>query len=314
MRFNYNPLSILLCILICSCSTDREEEPEAPDTAQPSAISFTTEVEFMTEAASGRSIDINSMYDVDMFKLYAPLWVKSYDKKYRFMYYEIENEDVSRGSDGEWTTSQPYYWPTGSRSLTFFAYAPTEIAEWEIPTHASAPDSVVFHYTAPTNPAEQHDILFASSDIPINYSTTPTKRVELKFAHILARVKVEFDSVYPEVASVTFRDIWGSSDFMPFKEEPYKWTTEDANNQNENSTRASYTVQFNEDGTLPESQHMNIIPQLTPGDATLEVAFRDGSTRTFKFGYKTFLSRAVTVVKVHLKKTIETPVVSSPHS
>lgn len=101
---------------------------------------------------------------------------------------------------------------------------------------------------------------------------------------------------------------------MPFKEEPYKWTTEDANNQNENSTRASYTVQFNEDGTLPESQHMNIIPQLTPGDATLEVAFRDGSTRTFKFGYKTFLSRAVTVVKVHLKKTIETPVVSSPHS
>lgn len=294
MRFIY---SFLTLILLLSCSDSNEYEPEISHAK--TQISFSVTTEALSDSTQSRGITINHPSNMSEFRIFAPLWDQT-EEGYIFRGYEIEDEIVSRGSDNEWTTSIPYYWPQGNRFLTFFAYHPANVDGWRVGNPHYSPKEIRFYYTPPADSRAQHDILFAYNHDMMNYSGEPDKRVKLTFSHILTNIRFKIIGDSTKVKSITLKNFHGSGGYHPEEwSEMYNW---DYNNF-ENTAPAplvDYTVEIPENGVIGDEQTLIIIPQQARPDSSIEVLLRDGTVLTSPFSYHTFQPQEIRRINIHL--------------
>ena len=92
----------------------------------------------------------------------------------------MQNEKISKVSNGVWSPDETYFWPTGG-TLDFYAYAPYE------QTIDIEDKAIKFDHTVPDQATEQPDILFAYKECSKTQTTGGT--VSLGFKHALAGVK-----------------------------------------------------------------------------------------------------------------------------
>lgn len=295
MRFNFTIFTIA-ALSLASCTSDSTDEPVP--TVESEVISFNVTTESITDSTEGRGVTIHPTY-MNEFRIFAPLWEKSWGS-YTFRGYEIDNDIVVKGADGEWATKIPYYWPTGSRYLTFFAYYPADVAGWQIKEPHTSPQQIRFFYTPPKSTKEQSDIIFAYNNEMMNFSDDPNRRVHLVFKHILTNIRFTIEGDATTVRSITLHNVYGCGGYHPTGGGGYyDW---DYNNF-ENTAVAplvDYTIEVPENGVLGEEQTLIILPQQMRYDTELSVTMRDGTIHTWPFAYHTFLPQAVRRIKIHL--------------
>lgn len=295
MRFTF-PL-LILC-LMSSCANGANDEPTPVSGNVP--ISFDISAERVEPSAASRGTTIGFPSDMSEFRLFAALWDKIDNGSYRFMGYEIDNEMVTRGSDNEWATSIPYYWPLGNRYLTFFAYYPAEIEGWRIGNPHSSPEEIRFYYTPPADSKDQHDVLFAFNHEMMNYSGNPSKRVKLTFTHILANIRLNIVGDATQVRYITLKNFYGSGGYHPGGGGVlYNWDYNDFENTAP-APLVNYTVEVPENGILSDTHSLIIIPQQTREDSSIEVTMRDGTVHSWRFAHHTFLPQSIRTINIHL--------------
>lgn len=169
------------------------------------------------------------------------------------------NAKISKGTDGLWRSSTPYYWPNDGSSLTFISYAPYYAT---LPSGWSCTAADGFTITGHTlvntvgyNEASK-DVLVSGMAKDMTGNVTPglyyTRGVPTLFKHILCKVKVvahqnnSFDdddsnpnNDYVTINSVSFTNIFTKGNFSSSA----GWTGQ--------STTASYAFNPSPDIRLP---------------------------------------------------------------
>lgn len=299
MRFNHIIAAIISLVTVqnlTSCSGDSTYMP-APDINSEN-ISFNVTCEAVKDSTQGRGVTIHPA-EMNEFRVFAPLWEKT-NNGFTFEGYEIDNDVVIRGADGEWTTRIPYYWPTGNRYLSFFAYHPANVTGWQIKEPHSSPRQIRFFYTPPKDTKEQSDIIFAYNNQMMNYAEQPNQRVNLTFKHILTNIRFTIEGDPTTVKHITLQNVYGCGGYHPEGGGVlFDW---DYNNfdDTELAPPVDYTIEVPYDGVLGEEQTLIILPQQMRPDSQLSVTMRDGTVHTWPFAYHTFLPQAITRVRIHL--------------
>lgn len=187
----------------------------------------------------------------------------------------INGDTYTKQTNEEFTTPEVYLWP-GSGTLKFDAFA-------------NLPDDVMINrnndivtsitYTAPTDVANQKDIIYASASVSGDYG----QAVPLTFEHILAAVNFKVGTIaHGTIKSITLKGVYNTGVYN-FDNGQWAILKKDAE---ENELRSDYNVplaggQFNVDGNTASDTFINdqsagilfMIPQIVGEGATVEVVF-----------------------------------------
>ncbi|MCM1355949.1 MAG: fimbrillin family protein [Staphylococcus sp.] len=290
MRFSIKKiqLSLLLapCLLAACGDADEPSLPVAPPPGETQvAIGFTSTVEGISdpEVTASRS---GIVKDVESIRVYAVQW----NSDGKIDGYLMEDELVSHAKDGTWTTSVPYYWPDSTKTLSFFAYSPSNL-KWEYRNPGSDPYQTQFFYEPPLDPKDQVDIITSAIINKINYSATPSKKVDLHFGHRLAQVVFDVKGDASQLRSITLKNVIGCG-LYNFGE---SWDT-----HTYSDCIVSYTVDVPPDGKFGDDQRLMIIPQQTKPGCTIDVKYNDGTTKSVDFAWKTLHMGAVGHIVINL--------------
>jgi hypothetical protein len=183
----------------------------------------------------------------------------------------IDKEPVSY-SNNIWKTTKDYYWSGNSnKTVSFYAYYPTDISKDISHTAGSTPTLL---YTVPNDVASQPDIIVASKE---NVAGNTTMSTDLTFNHIFAAVQFSVGSDglgSGTISSVSIGDVHDSGTYTFGS----GWTLG-------TSTR-TFTISQPEtiSGTSGEDIYsgtytLMMIPQ-TISNATVTVTYSNGSTLT----------------------------------
>lgn len=185
----------------------------------------------------------------------------------------IDGNIYTKGTNDEFTTTEVYLWP-GSGTLKFdvFANLPDNV------TINNNENSVVtsITYTAPTDVANQKDIIYASASVSGDYG----QAVPLTFEHILAAVNFKVGTIaHGTIKSITLKGVYNTGIYNFSNSQ---WAIL---NQND-SHKSDYNVplaggQFKVDGNTASDTFINdqnsgtlfMIPQIVGEGATVEVVF-----------------------------------------
>lgn len=263
-------------LLLAACSSDADEPaPVAPQVP----LSFSHSVEPALDSESSRATVIEQD-DVESFRVYGAL----YENRHEFKGYMISGERVIPAKqDNTWVTEKLYYWPDTTKwGMAFFAYSPDIVKGLEIKDIESNPYSPSFIYEPPTDPREQVDLLFATTNphAPINYGSQLGKPVELQFFHSLMQVYFEIRGNAKRLTSITLKNVFKKG--ILNLQYSHKWW--DPWSIQDNIT--SYTIEVPVDGILGDDHRLMIIPQKTPYNCSIDITFRDGTTKSIPFGDK----------------------------
>lgn len=185
----------------------------------------------------------------------------------------INGDTYTKQTNEEFTTPEVYLWP-GSGTLKFDAFAnlPDNV------TINNNENSVVtsITYTAPTDVANQKDIIYASASVSGDYG----QAVPLTFEHILSAVNFKVgDIAHGTIKSITLKGVYNTG---VYNFDNGQWAIL---NQND-SHKSDYSVplaggQFNVDDNTVTETYINdqstgilfMIPQIVGEGATVEVVF-----------------------------------------
>lgn len=184
----------------------------------------------------------------------------------------INGDTYTKQANEEFTTPEVYLWP-GSGTLKFDAFAnlPDNVT---INNENSVVTSIT--YTAPTNVANQKDIIYASASVSGDYG----QAVPLTFEHILSAVNFKVgDIAHGTIKSITLKGVYNTG---IYNFSNGQWAILNQNN----SHKSNYSVplaggQFNVDGNTASETFINdqrtgilfMIPQIVGEGATVEVVF-----------------------------------------
>jgi hypothetical protein len=122
----------------------------------------------------------------------------------------IDKEPVSY-SNNIWKTTKDYYWSgNSSKTISFYAYYPTDISKDISHTVGSAP---TLSYTVPDDVTSQPDILVA---LKTNVSGNTTTSTDLPFKHILAAIQFSVGSNglgSGTISSISIGDVYNSGTY-----------------------------------------------------------------------------------------------------
>lgn len=282
-RLKKHLVLLAAAVTLAGCSGDPAGEPPVPRTGAP--------IRFAAMTGDSRATVIHES-DIESLRLFAYQYT---DNTSTNIY--IPGELVYPVGNGDWMTRKPYYWPEEPRALSFMAYTPADVDNFSISNGWETDiTKVYFYYYCPTDPGKQTDILFAIDLRKVNHGGTDT-RVQLWFNHIFAGVKFRINGIDPKlVESVTLKGIYAEGLYYP------SWNNWHFYNLNgENSQKADYSLTIGPDGEISDSDTMMIIPQTTPGDATIEVRLRDGTVKSQPFGWRTLHAQAFNTVTLNIK-------------
>lgn len=201
-------LILLTALLLASCSANDSEE-QAGGSAVASVVSF----DVTTDDASTRSAIANTSEfakDGRQFRVWAFMqknntgdWTpmtSDYNSN------KLEAVDVTYiANRKEWKTANTYYWPRPEYAVDFYAIYPTkyEYNSNQILTFNTT--NKTLDYTAPTNPDDAVDVMYAAYHGQRNGEEKPNQRkeVKLKFYHALTQV-----SFYGHLSSLLYSLGW----------------------------------------------------------------------------------------------------------
>lgn len=125
------------------------------------------------------------------------------DQVYPDVFETMYNVEVAKSNTASvWTTSEPYYWPTGKR-LYFCAWYPYGSKNLTIPADNNVKDTRLV-YEVPEQVADQEDFMMAQ-----NFGVTETSAVSLKFYHMLTAVKFKTGSNMPacKIKTISLKNV-----------------------------------------------------------------------------------------------------------
>ncbi len=183
-----------------------------------------------------------------------------------------------------WMTDE--FWPGDNQKCAFFAYAPYHAKGLSKFTTNSWPS---FHYSVPTEVAEQSDLLVTKNEIPVNTNAYGNidisggfnKPDSITFDHACTAIRFAIgDQMAPGVIKkIKINNVYGAGD--------YNYETESWSNVD---SLKSFTL--TQDFEIKPGEHNKLlnnddnvfmmIPQSVSDDATIEVTVNDGSERTIK--------------------------------
>ena len=184
----------------------------------------------------------------------------------------INGDTYTKQANEEFTTQEVYLWP-GSGTLKFDAFA-------NLPDNVTINDenNVVtsITYTAPTEVANQKDIIYASASVSGDYG----QAVPLTFEHILSAVNFKVGTIaHGKIKSITLKGVYNTG---VYNFDNGQWAIL---NQND-SHKSDYSVplaggEFNIDDNTVTETYINdqsngilfMIPQIVGEGATVEVVF-----------------------------------------
>lgn len=267
---------IALPLLGCTDSAD-EPQPEPTQTA----ISFAHTIEAAAEADGTSRAAVTEKEDMLSFCVYAQLFEYK-DWNWNYKTYMISDERViPTKKDNTWVTENLYYWPGKDLGLRFFAYSPDKAEGIRFINPDGDWYNQQFFYEPPTDPRKQVDLMFAKTGHttpPINYGEEPGRKVQMTFYHRLFQVNFEVNGDASQLSTITLKNIVKNGIFHLLDN---RWEV-----NYDDSNKTSYTVNVPTDGNFGDDHRLMIIPQLTPHNCTLEISFRDGSSRSIPFAFK----------------------------
>lgn len=183
--------ALMTAVSFTACSDD-DNDSVAQAVAAGNEIRFNAGI----AGAQGTRAKVTTLQDLEQFGLFATL---ASDNSY-FMGADGSPVLFSR-TNGVYSTSAPYYWPTGKAdsTLNFYAYAPTDAGvktswgTYNTYTRGGALSNATQHrilnlnYTVPTDITNQVDLLAAST--LGQTKNTNNGVVNLTFNHLLSQVK-----------------------------------------------------------------------------------------------------------------------------
>lgn len=279
MNYLKHICAMLVLPAVAACSGEADEP--VPAGPKQTAISFSHSVVAAEEdGASSSRAAVTEKEDMLSFCVYGAL----YENWHIFKGYLISGDRVIPAKkDDSWVTENLYYWPDQTMGMSFFAYSPENVEGLQLLNADEGPTNPRFSYEPPTDPKKQVDLMFANTNpyAPINYGSEPGKRVPLTFRHRLIQVYFEVRGDASKVASITLKNVFRKGVFNFQGNQWWDIPRDDVD------SKTSYTIEAPADGIFGDDQRLMIIPQVTPHDCTLEIAFRDGSPlRSVPFGGK----------------------------
>lgn len=216
-----------------------------------------------------RATRITSASDIDTFHLLA-YWTKNGTAVTSTFY--IDDDMVY--DKGSWGSEESYYWPGAGHSLRFVAYAPADAASPV--TRPDAPTSTAFHYSVPTDVAEQRDVVLATATEAGDYCQT----VPLTFRHLCTAVRLEAAGALPEgtIDRVALRGVAAAGTYDIGADTP-AWVPDDATADYEQELHLVTTgAETKGTALLADDATFLMLPQTLPDGATLEVTFTAAAT------------------------------------
>lgn len=266
---------LLPALLLAACSSDVDE----PAPVKPQvALSFSHSVEAATEADGSRA-GVIEKDDIESFHVYGAL----YENNHIFKGYLFKDERaIPATKDNTWVTEKLYYWPDKTFGMSFVAYSPEYVKGLEVYDIETDPYNPRFMYEPPADPKEQVDLLFASTNPynPINYCDNPGVRVDMNFQHCLMQVYFDIRGDGRKLKSITLKNVFKKA-ILDLRYSHLMWHPWNIENNN-----TSYTINVPEDGVLGDEHRLMIIPQYTSVQCTIDIAFRDGTSKSIPFSGK----------------------------
>lgn len=237
-----------LLAFAASCSDDVTEEINSgPE------ISFTTR---MSRAAQ----TFNSVADLDEFKVYAE--ADGYPGLF------INGETAKKtDATGIYNMANTYRWPSGSQSIEFWAFAPSNLTNLTgvniAGSHKAAItgfEPAIYTAVAPNAGKSHQDLIVAYNNASKSLSGNG---VELNFKHTLSQIELKAklgtgnkNPYSVKLKGAWFVNVWGKGDLAFDKEEKnnFKWT-------NDGNTKSTYGRSFE----TPMDLSLNESPLLAAG-------------------------------------------------
>lgn len=250
-----------LLAFAASCSDDVTEE-----------INSGPEISFTTRMSRAEQI-FNSVADLDEFKVYAE--ADGYDGLF------INGETAKKtDATGTYNMANTYRWPSGSQSIEFWAFAPSNLTGVKIAgSHEAAItgfEPAIYTAIAPNAGKFHKDLIVAYTNAQKSASGNG---VELNFKHTLSQIELKAklgtgnkNDYSVKLKGAWFVNVWGKGDLAFDKEEKnnFKWT-------NDGNTKSTYGRSFensmdlslNESALLAagagfDNSSLMVIPQTLP--------------------------------------------------
>ena len=184
---------LLVALLLASCSANDSEE-QAGGSAVASAVSY----DVTTDDAATRSVIANTqafLTDGRQFRVWA-FMKKDGTNTWSHMTSDYNDNELQAvdityvAYRNEWTTTETYYWPRPEFAVDFYAIYPTEYEYNSNQILTFNTTNKTLDYTAPTNPDNAVDVMYATYHGQRNGEEKPDQRkeVKLKFYHALTQV------------------------------------------------------------------------------------------------------------------------------
>lgn len=252
-----------LLAFAASCSDDVTEE-----------INSGSEISFTTRMSRAEQI-FNSVADLDEFVVYAE--AGGYDGLF------INGETAKKtDATGIYNMANTYRWPSGSQSIEFWAFAPSNLTGVNIAgSHKAAItgfEPAIYTAKAPNAGKFHKDLIVAYNNAQ---KSTSGNGVELNFKHTLSQIELKAklgtgnrNAYSVKLKGAWFVNVWGKGDLAFDKEEKnyFKWT-------NDGTTKSTYGRYFenpmdlslNESSLLAagagfDNSSLMVIPQTLPDD------------------------------------------------
>ena len=193
----------------------------------------------------------------------------------------IDNATVKKQQGTEfWLPTQDYRWPAERYAVKFFAYAPQNLGTAGSVTLEDNTPKLT--YKAPSDAAEQQDIVVASPDA---VQSGQRNAVELTFRHILTAVRIKATgNTKGKISQVSLKNIRsaGTFDFGSMKWSGVE-SSEKTNYIEQLETAAGENGGEEDYFLIDDERTFMLLPQQLDDDAELEITI-DGETLSAKIG------------------------------